>query len=482
MKHKHNLNHYKICSGRFGELLPVSTMEVLPGDGFRMRSTALVRLSPLVAPVMHPIHVRLHAFFVPNRLVWNDWEDFIVDMNTELTVPSLNWSNVREGDAMDYLGIPPGDYTNNPFNALPLRGYNLIWNEFYRDQDLDAPSDISNGAVKKVRWGKDYFTTARPEAQQGASETVTIEFDQDVPLRGFGATPAAQMDLTRNEVIESDGETYDYGVTAGDPTANWAIETDGSIPNIRIPAGAAAGSMDIQEWRRAMAFQRLSEHRNKYGSRYTDYLRFLGVQSRDSRLQRPEYIGGGSATVQVSEVLSTADTKNDVQQGSELGTLAGHGIAGHRTKPMRYFATEHGYIHILASIRPRSIYSNAVHRTMYRSKPADYWQKEMEIMGDQPVLTGEIKGNGTDPRSIFGYVDRHKDYREQFSGVAGEMRELLDYWHLGREFDEDPQLNSSFVECAPTERVFADATSDTFQLMVDHKVTARRLVARRARI
>ena len=244
--------------------------------------------------------------------------------------------------------------------------------------------------------------------------------------------------------------------------------------------------MDINSWRRAMALQRLAEHRNKYGSRYTDYLRYLGVRSSDARLQRPEYLGGGNSTFSISEVLSTADTL-DVGGGAEgdgqaLGNLAGHGIAAVRTKPTTYFAEEHGYMMTLCSVRPKTMYADSIMKSWYRFKPEDFWQKEMEIMGDQTILRGEIKAPTENPMDIFGYCDRHKDYRQHFSGVSGEMRTLSDHWHLARQFEEDPQLNSSFLECDPSERIFADSTSDTFQLKMNHEISARRLVSKHSRV
>lgn len=464
-RHKHNLNHYRVMSGRMGELLPISCMEALPGDTFRQQSTALLRLSPMVAPVMHPIHIRMHTFFVPNRLVDDDWQDFIVDMNTSLTVPEIG-IDVASGSVLDYLGVAPADYSSNPINAMPLRAYNLIWNEFFRDQDLDTERNLEDNALARVRWEKDYFTTARTEAQSGATETVDIEFDNpQLQVRQLGGAATASTEVS---------------VLADDPN-DAVVGRAGSNEPFYADATGASGSMDINEWRRAMAWQRLAEHRNKYGSRYTDYLNFLGVRSSDARLQRPEYLGGGSTTVNISEVLSTADTVGE-SAGSPVGSLAGHGIAGHRTKPYRRFIEEHGHIITLASVRPKTIYSQAVHRNWWRKKPADYWQKEMEIMGDQPVAVGEIYGPSTAPANTFGYVDRHRDYRQHPSGVAGEMRNILNYWHLSREFTDDPTLNTSFVECVPTERIFADTNTDTFQLFASHKVAARRLVSRRARV
>lgn len=448
-------------SGRMGELLPVSCVEVLPGDTIRMQSNAILRLSPMVAPVMHPLHLRCHSFFVPNRIIWDEWEDFIVDMQTASTVPTITGPSA-EGDLLDYLGVAPG---STGVNALPVYAVNKIWNEFFRDQDLDTERLETDLTLPRVRWEKDYFTTARTEAQSGATETVDIEFDQqDAPVYQSNYTDA------QDRSVQADAQGQVYVTNAANADAL-----------MRANLGQITGSMDINEWRRAMAWQRLAEHRNKYGSRYTDYLNFLGVRSSDARLQRPEYLGGGSTTINISEVLSTADTVS-TDSGAPVGALSGHGIAGHSTRPFRRFIEEHGHVITFCSVRPKSIYMNSNQRNWWRQKPADYWQKEMEIMGDQPVLVGEIKGDATSPTSIFGYVDRHRDYREMFSGVSGEMRSLLNYWHLGREFTDDPTLNSTFVECLPTERIFADTNTDTFQLFASHKVTARRLVSKRARV
>ncbi len=487
-RHKHNLNHYRLMSGRFGELLPTSCMEMLPGDTFRKRSKGLVRLSPMISPVMHPIQFRIHTFFVPMRLLWDQWEEFIVDLNTDLTIPTFQ-GTVIEGDIHDYLGVPPGEYELNPISNLPRRAYNLIWNEFFRDQAIDDERVINLDEIAHVRWEKDYFSIARTEAQQGDPVKVGIEFDQDVPIQGIGNDDANPGVFGPHTIREFGG------FARSGQFANFGDNIDGShvlieedpdnagFPNIRIAQGAVSGALDINEWRRGMAFQKISEHRNKFGSRYTDYLRFLGVRSSDARLQRPEYLGGGSSQFSISEVLSTADTV-DTQgpdNGQTLGALAGHGIAGAQTGATTYFAEEHGYMMTLASIRPKVMYSTALNKTFYRQKPEDFWQKELEMMGDQPILNGELYAQATQPRDIFGYGDRHQEYRTHPSGVSGEMRELLNFWHLAREFTQTPQLNSSFLECNPTERIFADSNTDTFQLKVNHQVTARRLVSKFAR-
>lgn len=454
---KHNLSHYRILAGDMGFLYPYSMSEVLPGDTFRMQSSALVRIQPLMTPLMHPVQVTMAHFFVPARLLWSDWEDYITGKR-DLNLPYIATA-VAKNSIQDYMGSPVGQVNTN---ALPVRAYNMIWNEFFRDQQLSIERSEDLTSIARVAWTKDYFTTARPYAQSGGElgESASITFAQDVPI-------------TAENTLKGSGYNAPAQTPAPGGTAGKFV-----FQNVKIAAGTVAGELDINEWRKAMALQRFREARNKFGSRYKDLLAYLGVRSPDSRLDRPEYLGGNRQTIAFSEVLNTSENSVD---GIPLGAYAGHGIASVRTRPARAMFLEHGYTISLIFIRPKLMYINASDRTWLRRKRDDFWQKEDEVLGEQPVSMNEIFA-GAGVNQIFGYSPRHDDYRTQRSYAVGPMREdAYNTWHMARKFQSAPALNEEFVTCQPTKRVFRSSTDPEFYAMAQNRISARRLVSKYAR-
>ena len=454
---KHNLSHYRIMAGEFGLLYPFSVTEILPGDTFRCSGSALVRIQPLMTPLMHPVEVAISYFFVPNRIVWSDWEAFITG-RTALSVPVVE--NRTADTALDYMGVVPVD-SPRMVNALPLRAFNKIWNEFYRDQDLQNERAESDNTIPHVAWKKDYFSTARPYAQSGnqLGEAAVIVATQDIPI-------TAQNNLT--------GSGYNAPAQTQAPTGT---SPNFKFDNVRIQAGEFTGSVDINEWRRAMAIQRFREHRNKFGSRYKDLLAYLGVPSPDGRLDRPEYLGGGRQTIAFSEVLQMVESTE-----TPLGSQAGHGIASIRTRTFKRFFQEHGYLVSVMHIRPTAVYMEATDRTFIRTEKDDFWQKENEMLGEQPVVNAEIHRGHYSQSETFGYAPRHDDYRSQRSLVTGPMRkEAYATWHMARNLAPSAALNDDFIKCQPTKRVFRSSTDPQFFAMVQNRIAARRLVSKYAR-
>lgn len=496
---KHSLSHYRLSTLDQGQLYPVCCLETLPGDSFRHQASVLIRMTPLVAPVMHPVHVALHFWFVPNRIVWSNFEDFITGSNTSLTVPVVAANETDDASCVALLqALGTGTFTTDRnYNSLPLRGYNKIYNEFYRDQDLTTPlteevgnsDNPANYAIRNVSWEKDYFTTARANPQQGTdTEVVALDLDLgQAPIKGLGVATGQAAGNSGTTFMQPDGTNLSNPVWDNLPVNNTLgikAQTTGNPnsstnkPQIFADLTALSGSasMNINDWRRAMAMQKIREHRNRYGSRYRDMLAFLGVQSSDARLQRPEYLGGGKQTISFSEVLSTADSG-----GAVVGDLAGHGIAALRTRAYKRFFEEHGYIIGLLSVRPKTVYQDQVPRHFLRSTYQDYWQRELEMLGEQEVSKREVWSKSTDPTGVFGYVPRHDDYRHIPSFVSGEFRSTLNYWHMARVFGSQPVLNGSFVQADPTNRIYADTNVDQIQAMIAHRIAARRLVSGRAR-
>ncbi|WNK13900.1 MAG: major capsid protein [Microvirus sp.] len=483
---KHTLSNYKLLTCNMGQLIPVGLQEALPGDTFQLASSAMIRVSPLAAPVMHPVTVRLHHFFVPHRLLWPQWEDFItggpdgMDTSTPPTVVTDGGAALQKS-LYDYLGIPKqgGSMT---INALPLMGINKIWNEYYRDQDLQVERGLTDFDVPHIGWGKDYFTTARPWTQKGPE--ITLPLGTQAPVMGIGPLATSQVVTTPQSVFDTARGTVNYANafdTHASASNHAVIESVGGQPQIFADL-TQAGSVSINDFRRGFALQRYQEARARYGSRYTEYLRYLGVTPSDARLQRPEYIGGGTSKINFSEVLQTAAVSAETRTDFGVGDLYGHGVAGLRHGRVRRFIEEHGYIHSFLSVRPKGIYMNGIHRTFLKTTKEDYWQRELQQIGQQEVYNAEIYARFDTPPAmgVFGYQDRYSEYRETPSTVAGEYRDLLDYWHMARDLPPTVALNSDFIKCVPTTRIHNVQTNDTLWCMVNNHVVARRLVSKNA--
>lgn len=475
---KFSLSHYKLLTGDMGKIIPIGLTEVLPGDTVQQATSMLVRVSPLVAPVMHPVNVRIHHWFVPHRLVWEDWEDFITGGpdGEDASVFPTKTTAWAEGGLADYYGIPPGSHT---VSALQFRGYSLIWNEWYRDQDLQAelpiskesgPDGVTNHLIQQCAWEKDYFTTARPWVTKGGGVTLPIGISAPVVAQG---TMQYVDDLgtfqVRRNTVSGDTGLFE-SVPLGSPGTPMSYSS-GLVADLQ-----QASAVGINELREAFALQRYQEARARYGSRYTEYLAYLGIRSSDARLQRPEYLGGGKQTIQFSEVLQTGP--NDPANGQTIGGLAGHGIGALRSNRYRRFFSEHGYIHSFVIVLPKTMYVQGLPRHFNRRTKEDFWQKELQHIGQQEVLNKELYAAHTDPEGVFGYQDRYDEYRRSESSIAGEFRSTMDYWHFGRIFASDPALNASFVAADPTKRVYAEQTQHSLWMMANHSIQARRMVSR----
>lgn len=426
MRQSYSLDNYQLGTGKLGQLIPVGVQEVLPGDSFTHRTSLLVRLMPMAAPVMHPMQVRIHHWFVPNRLVWDGWEDFITggpDGNDASTPPTVLLNAASKGGVLDYMGCEAPDTGSFPVNGMPLAGYNFIFNEFYRDQDLVAERSETDQTLAQVAWEKDMFTTARPWALRGDPTTVPI----DVANENFALT-----------------------------------------------------SLRYQN-----AIDRFKRRRGRWGARYTEYLQSeFGIRPEDVRLDRPEYLGGGKTMVSTSEVLQTAPEVTTALSGKGaravteygVGDMYGHGIAASRILPYRKRFQEHGYVHTLLSVRPKALYVNGADRHFFKQFKDEYYQRDFAAIGQQEVFNGEVKVTDTQNRFPFGYQDRYREYREGRSHVTGAFRDLLNYWHMGRDFAQRPVLNSSFVTCDPSDRVFNVQGEDTIYFVAEHAIAARRPV------
>lgn len=518
---KFSLSHYKLATMDMGECVPVSWFEALPGDTIQMQTSAFVRVAPTLAPTMTPCHVEFRSFSVPLRLLWengpdDDWENFITGgpdgLNAAVppyyTIPS--GTTIPVGSLADYLGIPAGEeyQSDVEVSAFPFRAYYKIWNEYFRDQDLQeefsigldddggSQGNLTDGfTVANVSWRKDYFTVARPFEQKGPAVTVPVNLTSDgtsplitaqTTLSGGGVSFSGGSNSTTTAykvgALYGSGSTLKYTASKPDNETTSAQTISASFTRPTATTTVAwnggpetTGSITVDDIREAFGLQRMEEARALFGSRYVEYLRYLGVRSSDARLQRPEYLGGGSQVIQWSEVVQTAEGSDPV------GTLRGHGVSAGRTRRWRRFFEEHCIVMTLAWIRPVAMYTQSLPRAWSRTLKEDYWQKELQHIGQQEVLNKELYAFSPSPEGVFGYMDRYDDYRSVQNTVCGDFRTTMDYWHLGRVFSGQPVLNSDFISCNPSKRIFAEQTADEFYAMFLHSVQARRLIARKGR-
>ena len=502
---KFNLSNFHNCTFKMGYLYPVNLTEVLPGDSVQLSTSVFLRLAPMVVPVMHPVYMHLSNFFVPSRILWDGFEDFITggpDGTDTSVLPkvTLNVTNSPVGSLADAFGIPVQmlkDVKTFSVNSLPFIAYYMIWNEYFRDQDLNEAIDLSTitGAASSLSllrpsWAKDYFTTARPWPQKGPDVSVPVNL-----------TAAGEPSITATTTISPSGvPTFqrNYGdVVPGSlryiPDSNRPIINESTFQDFITwldPALAAKttinyssgnpelGSVNINDLREAFALQRFEEHRSMFGSRYEDLLRYLGVRPQDARLQLPEYLGGFSAPVQFSEVLQTS---SDAER-SGVGDMYGHGIGATKGRRIRRFIPEHGYIMSLLTVRPIPVYAQGLERIWSKENRFDFWQKEYEHIGQQEIRNSEVYADGDTAKDgeTFGYQNRYDEYRRGVNIITGEFRTNQDYWTMARIFESRPTLNGDFVSCMPTDRIFQvnEQNSDQCYAMVKNNIIAKRLVSK----
>ena len=477
-----DLSHERKMSLNMGDLVPILVQDVLPGDKFKVRTESMLRLAPMLAPIMHRVNVYIHYFFVPNRLVWSNWEDFItggVDGTEEPTYPKIEITSVnkgfyQKGSLSDYLGIPVngGSVTQNlEASMLPFRAYHSIYNEYYRDQNLTDPVAINLGsstytgmtALKKRAWEKDYFTSALPWTQRGGEVTVPI---------GGEVTYTPEY-LSTSNILNSDGSPPSSGNIAASGVGSLIDSgtTNSRIENIDSSTvyNVEDASLSINDLRESVALQRWLEANARGGARYIEQIfSHFGVISSDARLQRPEYLGGGKSPVVISEVLSQSETED--ASGNPLGftgDMAGHGISVGNTNKFEKYFEEHGYVMGIMSILPRTSYQQGLPRHFQKFDKLDYGWPEFANIGEQAILNGELYhdwSNTVDKDGTFGYQSRYAEYKYKESSVHGDFRDDLYHWHMGRIFDSAPALNTSFIESDPTHRIFTVETESVHKI------------------
>jgi hypothetical protein len=472
-KNVFDLTHDVKLSGKMGNLIPVLVNECVPGDTFQLGCDSLIRFAPLTAPVMHRMDVSVHYFFVPNRIVWDNWEKFITDANSPHVLPYLEsfglqpqyqtqWTSNLPKFA-DYMGIPtpPNSTPTVNINALPFAAYQAIYNEYYRDQNLipeiDYKLNDGNNSItwadfnkwfkmQNRAWEHDYFTASLPFAQKGTAVDIPIgQIDGNAQV--YLNNPNGGTTLT--------GAPYN---AIADQLIDGSIDADALLANTD---GMDIGATTINDLRRAFRLQEWLEKNARGGTRYIEnILMHFGVRSSDKRLQRPEYITGVKTPVVISEVLNTTGENAGLPQGN----MAGHGVAVSTGKYGTYFCEEHGYIIGIMSVMPKTAYQQGIPKTYLKNDPLDFFWPSFAHIGEQPVTNNEIYAYTATGNDTFGYVPRYAEYKFSPSRVAGDFRTSLDYWHLGRIFANQPALNQTFIECTPEQcdRIFAVQSEEDY--------------------
>ena len=479
-----------------GYLVPIFVDEALPGDTMSMELTTFARMATPLHPIMDNLKLDIFFFAVPIRLIWDNFQKFMGEQDdpgdsTDFLIPTTNPGVVGQapGSMWDYFGLPIHTADEPVVSALHFRAYNLIWNEWFRDQNLqdslvvqrdDGPDPPASYTPLPKRGKRhDYFTSCLPWPQKGPAVELPLGLSAPVTLdspnvfAGVGSGTAPTWDVGSNYNLEATGggtNNVDWSGTVGggSATADW------DNPQINTDVGGATGTADlssataatINQIREAFQIQKLYEKDARGGTRYTEILRsHFGVESPDSRLQRPEYLGGGTTMVNVSPIPQTSRTVSSGGDESPQGNLAAYVTSSGQTPGWIKSFTEHCVILGFANVRADLNYQQRLDRMWTRSTRWDFYWPSLAHLGEQTVLNQEINfrddSNDTD---VFGYQERWAEYRYKPSTITGKMRSpsgaftaSLDTWHLAQDFDSArPLLNSDFIEeNPPIDRVIA---------------------------
>jgi len=468
-----------------GYIIPVLAEEIIPGDKWRKKSSVFLRLAPMVAPMLERVNIIQHDFFVPYRLIWPESEKFFTggENVTDPVVPfpymplgGTEKDLIVPGTLHDYIGGATCDPAVTPtvalnVSTLPYRAYQMIWNEYYRDQNLQAKvafnttsTPVTDGnektellTLRKKAWEKDYFTSCLPFTQKGSPVNIPADI--------------AYKDIS--DVIDSQTEGIPSGPsTIGQTAGKLQVTMGGNDARIENIDGL---EITINDLRRANKLQEWLEKNARGGSRYIEtMLAHFGVKSSNKLLQRPQYLGGSKNGVQISEVLSSWGTES----GLPLGEMGGHGVAAGTNYSFNHFFEEHGIILSLLSVIPKTSYMQGQAKFLSKFDKFEYAWPSFAHLGEQEVRMNELYFDYTagNAAQIFGYQSRYAEYKFGRSTVHGDFKTTLDHWHMGRKFANQPALNSDFISSDPTQRIFAntDETDHKCYVHIYHDIRAFR--------
>lgn len=523
-----------------GRLIPVFIDEVLPGDTTRMSVNYFARLATPIKPIMDNIYLDWFFFFVPNRLVWEHWQNFCFeqedpDDSTDYVIPTVtaadNSDNAYIGSLWDYFGLPVNTSGNlSGISALPFRGVYLIWNEWFRDENLQKSVKIQKGdtnevlnsarAAEQPSWvftsgtsivpglacpprGKrhDYFTSALPWTQKGPGVSIglagTATLVDPSPVTGYfvsqdnqdlGAAQFGEDGGVHSVYISGDGTLrYQGGYSVS--IAGHSVNGSGSAVAVTKPGSSwlskdsyadldSSSIFTINSLRTAFQMQKFYERLARGGSRYTEVLRsFFGVVSPDARLQRPEFLGSFTKMVNVNPIAQTSATDNTSPQGN----LSAYGVTAAKFHGFTKSFVEHGYVFGFVCARADLTYQQGINKMWLRSTVYDFYWPTFAHLGEQAIELRELYAQGSEAdTTVFGYQERYAEYRYKPSQITGKFRSSvtggnLDVWHLSQFFKNAPTLNEEFVvENPPIERIIAVPSEPEFLLDIGFRYTTVR--------
>lgn len=492
-----NLTHDVKMTCNMGELRPTLVKELLPGDTWKISNKSIIRVAPMLAPLYHRVDVKSRYFWMPNRAVWKHWDEYIRQKKVGGTLPAHPFITVFQDGSnysklMDSLGIPdpllnPGHNADEIVNVIPFAVYQAICDAYFKDgnfpwsdafysddedykilDDGDNSTDLALFPLRRVNWEHDRFTSLLPATQAGDAVALPLGTFKDVPV--YREYP--------------NDRSFDLPVSTpgpGDPSVvHEQTEQNVGLPSLTdgFPFAQTSGleaTATIADLRTATAIQKYKERILRAGTRFTEWLwGVFGQKSGDARLQRPEYIGGCSATVAISEVLQTSETGSSPQ-----GNLAGHGVALVDGHVGSFTANEHGYLMCITYIVPKPAYMQGLDRHWLKfQSPYDYFTPDLANLGERAAILKEIYAFTDKGSDTFGYEPQYNDYRYATNRVCGDFKSTLAFWTLVRKFEGEPILNSDFMACDPSTRIFAvdDPDYDHFWCDVLHELKARRPV------
>jgi len=463
-----------------GYLYPILVDEALPGDTFNCNLTAIARLATPIVPFMDNLYMDTQFFAIPLRLLWDNWEKFNGEQvnpgdSTDYLIPTMT-ETVAEESLSDYMGLPIGVTIEH--SALFHRAYNLCWQTWYKDQNLidapvlntgDGPDDPADYPLRRRGKRHDYFTSCLPFPQKGPA--IDIPLGQTAPVAitpQVGNFPTFVGGANQNVILgawDGSGATTDpaNGVLASGTWGTSSTNLTWDDPGLNGVADlSSATAATINQLRQAFQIQRMLERDARGGTRYTEIIKaHFGVTSPDARLQRPEYLGGGSTPIYINPVAQTSQTDPTGQDASPQGNLAATGTAMVDRHGFTKSFTEHCIIIGLVSVRADLTYQEGMNRMWSRQTRYDFYWPALNALGEQPVYNKEIFAQGTEEDDgVFGYQERYAEYRYKPSVITGKLRSNattpLDYWHLAQDFGNLPVLGQEFIEeNPPVQRVIA---------------------------